>query len=299
MGVSQPDAILKEVSMMNLDRCLCRENAISVFLGYVCCFKTKLASVALLICLVLTGKPGSCLSADTNSPTRTVSKTNAPSIKEPASSATTALELFDGESLSGWKITDFAGHGEVRVESMKKVIQSLSDRAAENLKKNADGASKGSVIVMEMGAILTGVNYTNDIPPMDYEISLEAMRLDGNDFFCGLTFPVNDTHCSLIVGGWGGGVVGISSIDGLDASENETTKFKGFESGQWYPIKIRVTSTKIEAWLEQDKVVDLKTTGRRLTLRAGEIELSQPFGLAAYQTTVAYRNIRLQRLSSP
>ncbi|HOW68436.1 MAG TPA: DUF1080 domain-containing protein [Verrucomicrobiota bacterium] len=246
--------------------------------------------------LALASLSPSCSAADTST-APSASKTNAPATKE---SSLATLDLFDGESLRGWKITDFAGHGDVRVESMKKVVESLSDRAAENLKKNnTESEAKGSVVVMEMGAILTGIQYTNEVPVMNYEVSLEAMRLDGNDFFCGLTFPVNDTHCSLIVGGWGGGVVGISSIDGFDASENETTKFKGFESGRWYPIRVRITPAKLEAWLEKEKVVEVKTTGRRLTLRAGEIELSKPFGLAAYQTAVAYRNIRLERLSDP
>ena len=57
----------------------------------------------------------------------------------------------------------------------------------------------------------------------DYEVTLEAMRVDGNDFFCGMTFPAGKDPCTLIVGGWGGTVVGLSSINGMDASENETT----------------------------------------------------------------------------
>jgi hypothetical protein len=49
---------------------------------------------------------------------------------------------------------------------------------------------------------------------MNYEIKLEAKKVTGNDFFCGMTFPVGDSFCSFIVGGWGGPVVGLSSIDG-------------------------------------------------------------------------------------
>lgn len=61
------------------------------------------------------------------------------------------------------------------------------------------------------------------MPVMNYELSLEAMRVDGSDFFCGLTFPVGSNFCSFIVGGWGGGVVGLSSLNSEDASQNETT----------------------------------------------------------------------------
>src|ERR1044071_8792825 len=118
--------------------------------------------------------------------------------------------LFDGRTLKGWKITDFAGGGEVNVENGQLVLHS--------------------------GVMLTGVSSTNSIPKIDYEVSLEAMKVDGSDFFCGLTFPVDNSFCSFIVGGWGGGVVGLSSIDGMDASENETTKYLKFDSGRWYSI---------------------------------------------------------------
>ena len=76
------------------------------------------------------------------------------------------------------------------------------------------------------------------------------MRVDGIDFFCGLTFPVADSHASFIVGGWGGTVVGISSIDGMDASENATTKYVKFQLKRWYKIRIRVTPTSIQAWID-------------------------------------------------
>jgi hypothetical protein len=180
--------------------------------------------------------------------------------------------LFDGKSLSGWKVTDFAGHGEVEVR---------------------DGR-----LVVSMGAMLSGVNYTNKTPGLDYELSLEAMRVEGSDFFCGLTFPVDDSHLTFVVGGWGGGIVGISSLDGYDASENETTKYLSFEKGKWYTVRVRVTAKKLEAWIDDNKVVNVNLEGRRLSLRAGEIELSKPLGIATYVTTGAFRNIRLRPLST-
>ena len=178
--------------------------------------------------------------------------------------------LFDGRTLSGWQVTDFAGHGAVQCES--------------------------GLMVIEMGASLTGVNWTNDVPKMNYEIALDAMKVQGSDFFCGLTFPVGETHCSLIVGGWGGTVTGLSSIDGQDASENETTSYKKYEPGKWYRVRVRVTDKKIEAWIDQEKVVDLLTAGRKIELRFGEIEMSKPLGIATYQTRAALREIKLRRL---
>ena len=108
---------------------------------------------------------------------------------------------------------------------------------------------------------------------------------------------MEDSFCSLILGGWGGGVVGISSIDGQDASENETMQFMNFELGRWYRVKVRVTGTNIEAWLDDKKIIDVKTTGRKISMRYGEIELSKPFGLATYQTIGAFREIKMRPIN--
>jgi hypothetical protein len=179
--------------------------------------------------------------------------------------------MFDGEPLAGWRETPFAGHGEVHCQ----------DR----------------VIVLSMGDPFTGLNWTNDFPKMNYEVALDAMRLMGSDFFCGLTVPVGTNCCSLIVGGWGGSLVGISSIDGMDASENETTKFTNYETGRWYRIRLRVTEKRIQAWIDKEKLVDFDTTDKRVSVRPGDIELSQPFGVAAWQTASALREIKFRRVT--
>ena len=88
---------------------------------------------------------------------------------------------------------------------------------------------ENGTIVLGEGGDLTGVNFAGELPRMNYELSLEAKRVQGSDFFCGLTFPVGQECCTMIVGGWGGGLVGISSINGNDASENETTQIRKFE----------------------------------------------------------------------
>ena len=100
-------------------------------------------------------------------------------------------------------------------------------------------------------------------------------------------------------GGWGGSLVGISSLEGMDASENETTKFVNFESGRWYRIRLRVTEKRIEGWIDKEKLVDVQTTDRKISVRPGDIELSQPFGLAAWQTAAAFREIKFRRVSGP
>ena len=180
--------------------------------------------------------------------------------------------LFDGKSLDGWKAAEFGGEGEVTVK---------------------DGR-----ILMQMGNSLTGITYDGKaaLPKSNYEIELEAMRVEGIDFFCGLTFPVGESHCSFIVGGWAGAVVGLSSIDDKDASENDTTKYMTFKSDQWYRIRVRVTDENISAWIDDKQVVDQNIKDRKITTR-NEVDLSKPLGLSAWQTTSAIRNFRIRRLA--
>jgi hypothetical protein len=123
------------------------------------------------------------------------------------------------------------------------------------------------------------------------------MRVVGGDFFCGLTFPVKTSHCSLIVGGWAGPVVGLSSLDGLDASENETSTLRRFASNQWYTIRVRVTDPRIQAWIDDESVVDVETAGRRISVRA-ELLDSRPLGIASWRTRAALRQIRLRTLAA-
>ena len=189
--------------------------------------------------------------------------TNAPSLKSPGWES-----LFDGKTLKGWKATDFAGRGEVKV--------------------------KDGQIIMEMG-VMTGITWTNPVTRMNYEISVEAMRVDGGDFFCGLTFPVGNDPCSLIVGGWGGGVVGLSSLDGNDASSNETTQYINFQKGKWYLIQLRVTPGRIQAWLDGDSLLDVDTKDKKVSIRS-EMDDSLPLGVATWATTGALKNFKLRKL---
>ncbi len=178
-------------------------------------------------------------------------------------------KIFDGKSMKGWRLADFAGKGEVKVE---------------------DGR-----FVLSMGNDMTGIVYTNESPRINYEISLDAMRVEGSDFFCGLTFPVDKSPCTLVLGGWGGGVVGLSSIDGNDASQNETSSYRSFKNGQWYHIRLVVTDKKIQAWIDENRVVDFDIREHTLGIRI-ECEMCRPLGVATWRTTGALRDIKWRKL---
>jgi hypothetical protein len=177
--------------------------------------------------------------------------------------------LFDGETLNGWKITEFGPQGPVLISDGK--------------------------IIMNYGDGCTGITWDNEFPTMNYEVTVEARKTSGNDFFCGMTFPVNDEFCSLIVGGWGGPVVGLSCIDGKDASDNNTKILKQFEKNVWYKIKLQVTNEKILAWVDDEKLVDFAFAGHELSIRP-EVSLSKPFGICSWNTTSEIRKISLVEL---
>jgi hypothetical protein len=180
-------------------------------------------------------------------------------------------KLFDGKSLAGWKSADFFGKGKVHV--------------------------KDGVLVLEKGKVMTGATYAGkDFPKMDYEVVLEGKKVAGDDFFCTTTFPVGDQFVSLVVGGWSGTVVGLSSVDSMDASLNETRKDMEFKRDRWYRVRIRVSKKRIEAWIDREKMVDLDTTDRKLSIRI-ECNACKPFGIATYETTGSVRDIRVRSLT--
>jgi hypothetical protein len=179
--------------------------------------------------------------------------------------------MFDGASLKGWRETPFSGRGKVQVEN--------------------------ETIVLGKG-FLTGITWTGNFPKFNYEVRMDAMRVEGSDFFAGITFPVHDSFCSWINGGWGGMVVGLSSLDDMDASENDTSTQRNFELGRWYALRLRVTEDRIQAWIDSEAVIDAYIGNRDVGLRPGEIELSAPFGIASYSTVARLRRIEYREISS-
>ncbi len=194
---------------------------------------------------------------------------------KPAEAASTGewRPLFDGKSLAGWRESEFFGAGKVAVEN--------------------------GVIQIGFGA-LTGINWAGQLPfpNSGYEVRIDAARIKGSDFFAGITFPVGNSFCTWINGGWGGDVVGLSSIDGADAAHNETTFSRKFDLGHWYTLRLRVTSDAIAAWIDDELAFEVATAGKEIALREGEIEHSVPFGIAAYSTVAAVRKIEWRPVST-
>src|SRR5262249_29091334 len=94
---------------------------------------------------------------------------------------------------------------------------------------------------------------------------------------------------------WGGTLVGLSSLDGNDASENETRLAMNFDRNRWYRIRVRVADGRIRAWIDDQQVIDVATAGRQISIRP-EVDLSQPLGIATWSTAAARGNIELGRV---
>jgi len=155
-------------------------------------------------------------------------------------------------------------------------------------------------IRLEPGQPMTGARFDAwqafKLPVTRYVIEYEAMRMDGNDFFGTVTFPVNDSHLSLVIGGWGGTLVGISSIDDMDANENNTRGNAYFKNNVWHKVRIEVRDEDLRAWIDSKLFVNTSLKGRRLGLRPGDIEKCAPFGFASYETRARIRAVTVRRL---
>lgn len=238
--------------------------------------KQALKHLALLcgLCLVCPPLPSAVLlcAAEPAAPAKVQAKEPAKEAPQPAAAKVEWTSLFDGKTLKGWTAPNFGPQGEVEVK---------------------DGA-----ILLNFGDGITGVTLDKKVefPTAGYEIELAAQRVEGNDFFCGLTFPVNKTSCTFVVGGWGGTVVGLSNINGQDAANNDTTKFLDFKTKQWYKIRVRVIPERITTWIDDKEINDVDIRKLEIDVR-NEVELSKPLGITSWKTTALIKDIKYRKLS--
>lgn len=184
------------------------------------------------------------------------------------------ISLFDGQSLGGWKKVDEAGGGDISV--------------------------KNGAITLGMGAMATGICHESapdgPFPTTGYEIEYTAMRAMGNDFFAALTFPVGESFCTFINGGWGGTLIGLSSLDGFDASENNTSGFFNFKNKIWYRFCIRVTERMIRVGIDDEEVAKVFLDGHKVGTRI-EMSRFQPLGFATWVCEGHVKEIRYRLLT--
>ena len=195
------------------------------------------------------------------------------SLQRPRQEATSSSgwrTLFDGKSLGSWAVTNFGGQGQVMVEDAR--------------------------LVLEPGSPLTGIQWTGDFPSQDYELQIEAARIDGSDFFCALNFPVGPDFLTLVVGGWGGSLVGLSCLDGKDASSNSTMQIMRFDNQRIYVIELLVKRNKIRARIDHKTVLEIDPRQYELSLRP-ELRPMKPLGIASFASTAAINKLAWRPLT--
>jgi hypothetical protein len=181
-----------------------------------------------------------------------------------------AIVLIRPDSLVGWKPTDFFRAGTVSV--------------------------KEGVLTLGKGAPMTGVTWQGEeLPRTDFELAFTARRVEGDDFFAAVTFPVGEGFLTFVNGGWSGAVTGLSSIDGADASENETNCQFDFVNGTWYRFVLRVSGLKVVVTVDGKTIVDFDGTERSLKTRV-ESRPSQPLGFACYGCIGEIKDATLKRI---
>ena len=185
------------------------------------------------------------------------------------------ISLFDGENLGCWTDGEEAG----------SIVPTVKD----------------GCIVLGMGSMSSGIKFDQGkadkpFPKTNYEIEYIAKRQSGNDFFAALTFPFGDSCCTVVNGGWGGTLFGLSNIDNMDASENNSSSYFNFKNKTWYVFRVRVTDHTISVWLDDEKKIDINTEGHEISIRL-EMNRYKPFGFASWVTEGWIRSIRYRHLS--
>ncbi len=223
------------------------------------------------LALVLAAGLGLAGCGTPSGPTASSAPANAP--KAVARGKVQEVRLFNGKDLTGWTVLKegyLAGAGPLAVKD-------------------------GCITLGSTEAELTGFAWAGEFPTGQYEVELEARRVEGKDYFCGLTFPIGESRATLVVGTWDGTVIGVSNIDGRDACENETTKRMDFEAGKWYSIRLRVADGKVQCWVGGEQMFDVATAGKQFSVWIQQDTL-RPFGISTLFTAGALRNIVLRKL---
>lgn len=187
----------------------------------------------------------------------------------------TSWNLLEGKAAAQWQQAGIPDEGEIQVEKDE--------------------------LILKAGLPMTGAKWAGwspDMPGTNYAITYEALRVEGEDIFGMVTFPVgsHQSHATFVLGGWGGTVTGISSIDFKDANENQTRAEQRFETNRWYKVRVEVRPDDLRAWIDDRLVVNATIKGKQVGLRPGFIDHCLPFGFATYGTTGKVRQIRIETL---
>ena len=177
------------------------------------------------------------------------------------------LDCTARDPMLGWQATPFGGQGELEFSH--------------------------ETLLLHAGYPLTGITRTGSLPQIPFELEVTCRRKVGNDFFCGLTFPVQQGHLSLILGGWGGATCGLSNLDGEDASRNESTFYLWTPPEQTMHVRLVVEAEGLRVWLDGELRLTQNLKGVRCEVRP-EMLPCLPLGFACFSTRAELDHMRVR-----
>jgi hypothetical protein len=186
------------------------------------------------------------------------------------------VNLFDERYRSQWEIIDVAkgrGHGgKSSVKDGRALLSGLKNR-------------------------ITG-RWVGKFPTMDYEVVFEVARTAGLRFPY-VVFAVGDSHGVWFMAGRDGTYAGLSTVDGkgYDQKGNPTYRRVRYAAKRWYKARLRVAGGKVEAWVDDEQVIDLPDAERRVQKDAFGVTL-KPFTISVHEAVNVIRNLRLHSLGS-
>ncbi len=141
----------------------------------------------------------------------------------------------------------------------------------------------------------SGIKYNGRFPKINYELTYQARRVDGNDFFGLAVIPYKDKCFGFVLGGWGGSLCGFSCLDGFSADENSSTFTYDFKNNVWYDVKLVITEKELVVYINGEKLSTVDMEDRTVSNRM-EVEPIEPFGFATWYTTGEIRNIVIRKV---
>jgi len=200
--------------------------------------------------------------AAVKTPTEPERTTPAPAPKlDPATGWT---DLFDGKSLTGWRVADTPGHGEVAVQ---------------------DG-----ILLLAEGTGNTGIAWDGEFPKDDYEVEVAMTRRTGVESM-DITLPVGGHFPRVMAGGSHNTVLGFVAGSRKKGKEVD----RAFANGQWYVLRVRVARGGVRVWVDGELALDCSTDGGTGDGGANFAPL-RPFGLSSYKAASSIRSVRMRRV---
>ena len=159
--------------------------------------------------------------------------------------------------------------------------------------ESGDVRIDGGRILLEAGDPWTALVCTREEFPESYELEFEGMTPDKWSGLPAVVFPVGGERGVYVIGACGGGETGLVGFDGLGMVLNGTMQRKFYWPGQWFRVRLRVTSTAIQAWVDKRKMLDLPTVGRAFEVWPS-YDYARPLALVTRDINAYARNVRIR-----